>query len=517
MKKMSRGAIVLLLALVLSSVVFAQEALLPDEADRAFPIMRPDPVTLQKWMDDYETAPREEINPEIHSYLLQAGSLGVGTSLSLLNHIQYTPSERNQGSCGNCWVWAGTAVMEIALDVQNSIHERLSMQFLNSCKTNSYACCGGNLSIFSNWYSTTGYAIPWSNTNASFQDIYSSYSCPWTSGSTIVPCASISTTPNYPITSISPTTISTTGFSSDATPIANIKAVLNSNKAVFFAWWLADNIDWNGFFSFWSYQFETAIWDPDVYCGHTWVNGQGGGHAVVIVGYNDDDADPANHYWIVLNSWGTASGNRPNGLFRLKMHMNYNCTLAGISGFTRQFQTLNVTFNTPVRAEILGTWSNGIWSYNVAASNWTKMYSYVPSGAIATGDVTGDGRADVVSCWPSGLWYQNGTTLGWTKVYDTAPDKVAAGDITGDGRAEIIGTWSSGIWSYNVAASNWTKMYSDVPNGPIAAGDITGDGRADVVSCWPSGVWYQNGATLGWTKVYDTAPGNLAAGDITGN
>ena len=83
-------------------------------------------------------------------------------------------------------------------------------------------------------------------------------------------------------------------------------------------------------------------------------------------------------------------------------------------------------------AEIIGTWSSGIRYYNVAASNWTKMYEYVPSGPIAVGDVTGDGKADVISCWPSGLWYQNGATLGWTKVYYIAPDKVAAGDITGD-------------------------------------------------------------------------------------
>ena len=38
----------------------------------------------------------------------------------------------------------------------------------------------------------------------------------------------------------------------------------------------------------------------------------GSGHAVVIVGYDETDAD--NPYWIVLNSWGTAEGKRPNGL-----------------------------------------------------------------------------------------------------------------------------------------------------------------------------------------------------------
>ena len=167
--------------------------------------------------------------------------------------------------------------------------------------------------------------------------------------------------------------------------------------------------------------------------------------------------------------------------------------------------------------EIIGTWASGIWYWNPATSGWTQMYNYVPSGPIAAGDVTGDGRADVVSCWPSGLWYQNGATLGWTKVYGSAPSKVAAGDITGDGRAEIIGTWGTGIWYWNPATSGWTKMFSYIPSGPIAAGDVTGDGRADVVSCWPSGLWYQDGATLGWTKLYSVCPSKLAVGDITGD
>jgi hypothetical protein len=38
----------------------------------------------------------------------------------------------------------------------------------------------------------------------------------------------------------------------------------------------------------------------------TQANGEGGG--MQLPGYNDDDADPNNHYWIVLNSWGTSSG-----------------------------------------------------------------------------------------------------------------------------------------------------------------------------------------------------------------
>ena len=170
-----------------------------------------------------------------------------------------------------------------------------------------------------------------------------------------------------------------------------------------------------------------------------------------------------------------------------------------------------------VQAEMIGTWSNGIWYRDVAESKWTKMWSNVPSGDIAAGDFTGDGKADVASIWSSGLWYQNGATLGWTKVLSTAPSQLTAGDVTGDGRSEIIGTWSSGIWYRNVATSSWTKMYSGLPSGQIAAGDFTGDGKADVASCWSSGLYYQNGATLGWTRVSTLEPDHITAGDMTGD
>ena len=35
-----------------------------------------------------------------------------------MDHLQSTTGERDQGSCANCFAWAGTGVMEIALDVQ---------------------------------------------------------------------------------------------------------------------------------------------------------------------------------------------------------------------------------------------------------------------------------------------------------------------------------------------------------------------------------------------------------------
>ena len=160
-------------------------------------------------------------------------------SLSLLDHLEYTPSERNQGGCGNCWAWAGTGCLEVALDVQKGTKDRLSVQYINSCEWNvigKICCTGGWLFELADFYDATDMAIPWSNTNAHWQD--GDASCD-------TACGLISTTPNYPITSIEDVTIPTQKVG-QATAIANIKNVLNQNKAVWFGFYLPNNTAWTG-------------------------------------------------------------------------------------------------------------------------------------------------------------------------------------------------------------------------------------------------------------------------------
>ena len=74
--------------------------------------------------------------------------------------------------------------------------------------------------------------------------------------------------------------------------------------------------------SFWAYHTESTLWNPYPYNNIAY-GSSGGGHAVVIVGYDDTSSDPNQRYWLVLNSWGSNS-KRPNGLFRLKMNMDYS-------------------------------------------------------------------------------------------------------------------------------------------------------------------------------------------------
>ena len=83
-------------------------------------------------------------------------------------------------------------------------------------------------------------------------------------------------------------------------------------------------------------------------------------------------------------------------------------------------------------SDITGTWSSGVWYWDAAASIWTQMTAIAPTGDIAAGDFTGDGKADIASCWGNGLWYQDGDTLDWTKVSNTAPTQLTASGVTGD-------------------------------------------------------------------------------------
>lgn len=97
---------------------------------------------------------------------------------------------------------------------------------------------------------------------------------------------------------------------------------------------------------------------------------------MLIVGYNDQDANPDNHYWIVLNSWGTSGGARPNGLFRMKMHMNYDCTYfdGGNEYSSMQFQTLDTSFINTNRLymAVKGASSNSIYVRSQTGGIWSN-------------------------------------------------------------------------------------------------------------------------------------------------
>ena len=198
--------------------------------------------------------------------------------------------------------------------------------------------------VFADFFTSQGYTIPWSNTNASWQNV---------DGKCNVPCNSIGTSPNYGIDSIVEEKIET-HYVSQSEAIANIKNVLNQNKAVLFFWFWPTWADWGGFLDFWDTEGEDVITNLDSGCGQIAKPGQIGVHAVLCVGYNDMDPDKS--YWIMVNSWGAAGGGRPNGIFRLDMDMNYACTGWNYDEWIEIYywKTLDVSFNITHYVESLG-------------------------------------------------------------------------------------------------------------------------------------------------------------------
>ncbi len=214
---------------------------------------------LQRIQAAHFSAPQLAASPVSATF----GGPTFGGSVSLLPLLPYVPAERNQESCGDCWQWASTGVLEIAHNAQNGIFDRLSVQFINSCNTLNPCCNGGWIDMFAAFYAEEGFCVPWSNADAAFSS---------GGGTSCIPCGSIATTPQYPIGSIQAVTIPTTGVG-QAQAIANIKNALNQNKAVEFGIFMPTANAWTAFDSFWDNQPESAVW-TNTYCGQTFVQGE---------------------------------------------------------------------------------------------------------------------------------------------------------------------------------------------------------------------------------------------------
>jgi hypothetical protein len=160
---------------------------------------------------------------------------------------------------------------------------------------------------------------------------------------------------------------------------------------------------------------------PGVAAGHDQTVGLKSDGTVVAVGWNENGLLNVGNWTDIVQvaCWNHTVGVKSDGT-----------VVAVGANFSGQCNLFDWNLNP--KAEIISTWSNGIWYWDESESKWTKMATSTPTGDIAAGDFTGDGKADVASCWSNGLWYQNGATLEWTKVSDTAPMQVTAGDVTGD-------------------------------------------------------------------------------------
>ena len=317
----------------------------------------------------------EQLEPaEIDGPTLAQAAASSG-SLSLLPHLPYPPGDREQGRIANCWVWAGTALLEIAHSVQNGVRDPLSIQYVdsnfNGGSGERWAGRTGTISDFATFYRAKGRAIPRSNTNADFR-VGDGAHADWCTANqrAWVAASSIATNPHYPIRTITAQKVSTAGTRAET--IARLKALLNKGKAVELSLVWQNRLDLAAFQIFWNSAGDEAVYDPVMWQG----TAPSGGyyHEMAVVGY--DDTNPTNRYWIVLNSWGTADGWRPNGTFRMNMDIDYTSKAA-------TWTTLNVTF--------------GPRSLAPAGSDQDPPVLAVPGGSGVPTDMDADGTHEDVN------------------------------------------------------------------------------------------------------------------------
>jgi Papain family cysteine protease len=315
----------------------------PVQGGLRHPVMHPDFATRELWRSNHQALPRTALDPVVQHRLAASVQASASTSMDLFADLTYAPSLWDQGQCGSCWVFASTAMLEVALSHTYGIKDFLSIQYLQSNAT-SYTCTGGDLTTFTSFYNSKRILVPWSNPHAEYLDGAVNAYC----SSSLVSPALIGTAPSYPITQITPAQIDNTTLN-QTQMIQAIKAALNQGQAVGFSFF-TDFDDAGGFYDFWDNQPEATLW-INPFEGGTWSDATWGGHMITIMGYNEDDPDPTKHYWIVRNQWGLPT-NRPNGQIRLPMQMNYGATFQdfGQTFYGYQFETLTLTMVPPASA-----------------------------------------------------------------------------------------------------------------------------------------------------------------------
>jgi C1A family cysteine protease len=266
----------------------------------AFPLMHPDTETLRAWNEATRALPRAP---------LSATRDALPAQVDLLPYYTYVPEEYDQGHCGNCWVWASMGALQMTLNVHEGIAVRLSPQHYTSCYDGDFACYGGfpqQLAAFAN---RKGFVIPSTNANAHYQQFDAES---YEAGHPAVHCQDIADVPRYLVSNCTTHFIPTYSYDGDnvvsdtAQAVTAIKQQLHAGNAVVVTLYYPDGDSISTFLTFWSDYGEEAYLDVTAWGGRAWNSAEGSGHAMLIVGYTEEA-------WIVLNSWGTMEGLRPNG------------------------------------------------------------------------------------------------------------------------------------------------------------------------------------------------------------
>jgi hypothetical protein len=151
-------------------------------------------------------------------------------------------------------VFGSTAALSLDNGAASGTPQLFSAQWLDSdyyAVNGESTCQGGSDSMVADYYNSHPKFIPWTNTGAGYADD-NGPSTP------AVLSSSISQTPFVGITRIGVSQIATSSVS-QAQAIANIKYVLDQNKAVILSFFLPQS-GWTDFYNSWDQSSESTPW-----------------------------------------------------------------------------------------------------------------------------------------------------------------------------------------------------------------------------------------------------------------
>jgi hypothetical protein len=300
-------------------------------------------ANLEQWAQERIKAPTVSLAPTKGHPQAKASADSIAGVVNFLGEVSTVGAIRDQGSNGDCWVWAPCAMAEVALQENYGFKDSLSTEYVDSLMDANNWANGGTLSAFCGYVNGTRLLVPWANADAAYVDGVANGLV----SHSLIPTSSIQQTPAYTHVTVQGYWVPTIGVSQTAA-IANIKTLLDQHKAVGFSF-ITQFACTGGFDEWWEANPESTLWAEPVTGPAGNPDGCWGAHMVTLVGYDQTDPSPANHYWIVLNSWGIST-NRPNGLFHLPMAMNYEASFTsnGKSYQNYSFETMTLTADHPV-------------------------------------------------------------------------------------------------------------------------------------------------------------------------
>jgi PKD repeat protein len=144
------------------------------------------------------------------------------------------------------------------------------------------------------------------------------------------------------------------------------------------------------------------------------------------------------------------------------------------SGVWAKLSTMSPTylaagdFDADGYCDIVGLYPTlaSLWIYKYNGSKWTQISKQINLNDLRTGDFDQDGKAEVLGSWNIGTWTFNPISNIWVKHSNNQASVLCAGDINGLSKDDIVGDWSpnvAGLWIKYLENNTWVQSSKQVP------------------------------------------------------